>query len=82
LREGAVLQGFPQGYSFVAEDAPVQFKTLGRLIGNAVPVTLGSVIGQSLLRHVASHVEAKATRRPASTKMKRGQHVTRRSLVG
>lgn len=82
LREGAILQGFPQSYSFVAEDAPVQFKTLGRLIGNAVPVTLGSVIGRSLLCHVASHVDAKATKTPSSTKMKRGQHVTRRSLVG
>jgi DNA (cytosine-5)-methyltransferase 1 len=57
LREGAILQGFPQDYSFVPEGEPVQFKTLGRLIGNAVPVDLGRVIGEAIIEHVRAHVD-------------------------
>ncbi len=53
LREGAVLQGFPKSYVFVRENGPVHTKTIGRLIGNAVPVKLGWVIGKSILGHVA-----------------------------
>jgi len=49
LREGAILQGFPQNYSFVPDGGPIQFKVLGRLIGNAVPVELGRVIGESII---------------------------------
>jgi len=52
LREAAMLQGFPQNYSFLPDDEPVSFATLGRLIGNAVPVTLGKVIGEVLVEHV------------------------------
>ena len=52
LREGALLQGFPKDYSFIPEDQPIQFKALGRMIGNAVPVDLGRVIGQSIIEHV------------------------------
>lgn len=52
LREGAILQGFPKEYAFVAEDAPAHFKTLGRMIGNAVPVVLGKAIGQSIVTHL------------------------------
>jgi DNA (cytosine-5)-methyltransferase 1 len=52
LREGAVLQGFPQTYSFVAEGKPIQFKVLGRLIGNAVPVALGRAIGETIVKHI------------------------------
>jgi DNA (cytosine-5)-methyltransferase 1 len=55
LREGAILQGFPQGYCFVPEGGSVQFKVLGRLIGNAVPVDLGRAIGESIVEHVARH---------------------------
>ncbi len=54
LREGAILQGFPETYSFVPKDAKIYFKTLGRMIGNAVPVTLGKVIGRSILRHLGT----------------------------
>ena len=53
LREGAILQGFPHDYSFVPEGAPIQFKVLGRLIGNAVPVELGRAIGESIIQHVS-----------------------------
>ncbi|MES2042778.1 MAG: DNA cytosine methyltransferase [Pseudomonadota bacterium] len=55
LREAAMLQGFPRKYSFLRDDEPVSFATLGRLIGNAVPVTLGKVIGEVLVEHVAAH---------------------------
>lgn len=52
LREGAILQSFPRGYKFVAKDEPIYIKTIGRLIGNAVPVKLGKAIGKSIVRHV------------------------------
>ncbi|GIE79049.1 restriction endonuclease subunit M [Actinoplanes philippinensis] len=52
LREAAMLQSFPQTYKFVRDGDPIRFNRLGRLIGNAVPVKLGEVIGQTLMRHV------------------------------
>jgi DNA (cytosine-5)-methyltransferase 1 len=52
LREGAVLQGFPRNYAFVAKGGPTHFKALGRMIGNAVPVALGEAIGKSISRHL------------------------------
>ena len=55
LREAAMLQGFPQNYSFIPDDEPVSFAKVGRLIGNAVPVTLGKVVGELLRQHVSQH---------------------------
>jgi DNA (cytosine-5)-methyltransferase 1 len=55
LREAAMLQGFPRNYSFLPDEHPVSFATLGRLIGNAVPVTLGQAIGEVLIEHVSKH---------------------------
>jgi DNA (cytosine-5)-methyltransferase 1 len=52
LREAAMLQSFPREYQFVHEDDPVSIKTLARLIGNAVPVKLGSAIARSIKNHV------------------------------
>lgn len=52
LREAAMLQGFPHDYSFIPENEPVSFARLGRLIGNAVPVTLSRAIGDVLIDHV------------------------------
>ncbi|GAA4952728.1 DNA cytosine methyltransferase [Nonomuraea thailandensis] len=52
LREAAMIQTFPRKYKFVKKGEPVIFKSLGRLIGNAVPVQLGEVIGSSLVAHV------------------------------
>ena len=52
LREGAILQSFPPNYEFIQPGGRVCQKSIGRLIGNAVPVTLGEVIGVSLQRHV------------------------------
>ena len=55
LREGAILQSFPPGYAFVKPGERVQFKALGRMIGNAVPVLLGEVIGRSIKAHLEQH---------------------------
>lgn len=52
LREGAILQSFPDDYQFVAENGEYCFKTIGRLIGNAVPVKLGEIIGKSIRLHL------------------------------
>ncbi len=52
LREGAILQSFPRKYRFVAPNQPVAIKSLGRLIGNAVPVKLAEAIGKSIVEHV------------------------------
>ncbi|MGJ3258021.1 MAG: DNA cytosine methyltransferase [Rhodospirillales bacterium] len=52
LREGAILQSFPKKYKFVPAGAPIYRKSIGRLIGNAVPVKLGEAIGKSIVRHV------------------------------
>ena len=57
LREGAMLQGFPREYSFVPEDANVSFKTIGRLIGNAVPVPLARAIASAVRTHLERHHE-------------------------
>jgi DNA (cytosine-5)-methyltransferase 1 len=54
LREGALLQTFPARYKFVKKNETVHTKTVGRLIGNAVPVRLGHVIGESLAAHVSA----------------------------
>jgi len=52
LREGAILQSFPKDYEFVPPEESIFKKSVGRLIGNAVPPTLGEVIGMSILEHV------------------------------
>lgn len=54
LREGAILQGFPKNYKFFKSGETVRRRVLGRLIGNAVPVTLGSLIGKSFVDHLAN----------------------------
>ena len=54
LREAAILQSFPRQYAFVPANAEVNFKVLGRLIGNAVPVDLGRAIARSIKAHLAS----------------------------
>ncbi len=63
LREGAILQSFPKTYRFVPRGEPVHRKTIGRLVGNAVPVKLGSAIGTSIVLHVEERL---ASREPAA----------------
>ncbi|MFC1467805.1 DNA cytosine methyltransferase [Verrucomicrobiota bacterium] len=55
IREGAILQSFPKGYKFIPPGQPVNKTALGRMIGNAVPVLLGEVIGKSILKHVTEY---------------------------
>lgn len=52
LREGAILQSFPGDYAFMPDGAKPNFSSLGRLIGNAVPVELGRVIARSVMAHL------------------------------
>jgi DNA (cytosine-5)-methyltransferase 1 len=52
LREAAILQSFPDDYRFVEPDAEPTFVGVGRMIGNAVPPTLGKVVGQVFKNHV------------------------------
>lgn len=53
LREAAILQTFPRNYKFVPPNEKVHLASTGIMIGNAVPVTLGKVIGKSLIKHIA-----------------------------
>jgi DNA (cytosine-5)-methyltransferase 1 len=54
LREGAILQTFPRRYRFVKSGERVRLKTVGRLIGNAVPPKLGELIGQRIMQHIGA----------------------------
>lgn len=55
LREAAMIQSFPEDYAFVPDGNQINFNTLGRMIGNAVPVLLGEFIGEILVEHVNIH---------------------------
>jgi DNA (cytosine-5)-methyltransferase 1 len=57
LREGAILQSFPKRYQFVQAGGNYGFKSIGRMIGNAVPVRLGAVIGRSITKHLGENGE-------------------------
>lgn len=52
LREAALLQTFPMNYDFVEEGKRFVMKSIGKMIGNAVPVELGRIIGQSIKLHI------------------------------
>lgn len=52
LREGAILQTFPNDYEFVEPGSEITFTRQGRQIGNAVPPVLGVVIGRAILTHL------------------------------
>jgi DNA (cytosine-5)-methyltransferase 1 len=53
LREAAIIQSFPRRYAFVKKGGRLNMKAFGRLIGNAVPVSLGKLIGEALVNHAA-----------------------------
>lgn len=55
LREGAILQTFPPGYSFIDPNRRFVFNDIARHIGNAVPVRLGEVIGQTIIHHIEEY---------------------------
>ena len=52
LREAAMFQTFPKKYKFIGKGEEVNFRVIGRLIGNAVPVRLGEVIAMSIEKHL------------------------------
>ncbi len=52
LREAAMLQTFPKSYKFTPPKQELQISVVGKMIGNAVPVDLGKIIGRSLIQHV------------------------------
>jgi DNA (cytosine-5)-methyltransferase 1 len=54
LREAALLQTFPPDYAFVEQGRPYHFTSIGKYIGNAVPVHLGRIIARSIDQHLAS----------------------------
>ena len=56
IREGAILQTFPKKYKFISSSSPVELTTLGRYIGNAVPVRLGEIIGRSINEHFKEYL--------------------------
>jgi len=55
LREGAILQSFPPTYQFIQSDDEYCFKTIGRMIGNAVPVRLGEIVGITIRKHLGKY---------------------------
>ena len=52
IREGAIFQGFPRDYQFLPEGVHHNISLLGKMIGNAVPVGLGTIVGKALVDHV------------------------------
>lgn len=55
IREAAILQTFPDDYTFIRKEDESSVTTLGRHIGNAVPPKLGEVVGKSILKHLEEY---------------------------
>lgn len=55
LREGALLQTFPEWYDFIDPNRRFVFNDIARHIGNAVPVRLGEVIGETIIHHLQQY---------------------------
>ncbi|MCL2716280.1 MAG: DNA cytosine methyltransferase [Alphaproteobacteria bacterium] len=64
LREGALLQSFPCEFKFAPDTDRVNFRSIGRLIGNAVPPKLAESIGLAIINHINSD---NSSRTPAHT---------------
>lgn len=52
LREAAILQSFPKNYKFHKKNQVMDIASLAKMIGNAVPVRLGEVVGKSIIKHL------------------------------
>lgn len=52
LREGAILQSFPDDYKFFATKGEMTSRQIGTHIGNAVPIRLAEAIGKSIVEHL------------------------------
>jgi DNA (cytosine-5)-methyltransferase 1 len=61
LREAALIQSFPSDYEFEKPENEIYISTIGRLIGNAVPVNLGKAIGRLFVRHASGIKKRKKT---------------------
>lgn len=61
LREGALLQTFPQDYQFYDPKKPLPLSVTARHIGNAVPVRLGYIIGKSIVEHLSGVYDSNNT---------------------
>jgi len=70
LREGAVLQTFPEDYEFFPQGESPSMDKLGRMIGNSVPPLLGHAIGHTILEHLRrpkqARIEEAARERPTA----------------
>ena len=53
VREGALLQTFPEDYALVDPDEPLPIFRMARHVGNAVPVKIGELIGNALTKGAA-----------------------------
>lgn len=56
LREGALLQTFPEHYQFLPPGEKTSFASIGRHIGNAVPPSLAAAIGRAIALHLEKEV--------------------------
>ncbi|MBT2784793.1 MULTISPECIES: DNA cytosine methyltransferase [unclassified Halomonas] len=54
LREAALLQSFPKDYKFASDGEQILLKPVGIMIGNAVPVRLAKIIGESFKKHITN----------------------------
>ncbi|MGJ7033722.1 DNA cytosine methyltransferase [Niabella hirudinis] len=54
LREAALLQSFPKGYSLIDSKSTFSALNIAKHIGNAVPVLLGKAIAKSIKLHLNS----------------------------
>ena len=52
LREGAILQTFPENYMFTPKGRVINKTIISKMIGNAVPVRLGKIIGETFFKQV------------------------------
>jgi len=52
LREAAILQSFPDDYQFFETGKEISTRSICTMIGNAVPVRLGEIIGNSFKQHL------------------------------
>jgi DNA (cytosine-5)-methyltransferase 1 len=52
IREGAILQTFPDDYEFLPPGKALEVAPVARHIGNAVPVRLAEAVAQSILGHL------------------------------
>lgn len=55
MREAALLQTFPEDFEFYESEKDILLKRLSVYIGNAVPVKLAVVIGESILNHLEAN---------------------------